>query len=98
MQIYWSDFAIDSLAEIIVWYELEAGEEIALSIKKRILQQITVYTIPPLTPDSLQNTDIIPNTKKLIIKNLPYIAYLHKASNGDWEIVDIVHTSRKLPK
>jgi hypothetical protein len=46
----------------------------------------------------LHNSELLPEYKKLVIRNLPYIAYLHEDSNGDWEIVDIVHTSRKLPK
>ncbi len=98
MQIYWSDFAFDSLIEIIAWYKVEAGDNVANAIKKRINKQISLYNEPLLNPNSLHNSELLPEYKKLVIRNLPYIAYLHEDSNGDWEIVDIVHTSRKLPK
>jgi plasmid stabilization system protein ParE len=34
MQIYWSEFAFDSLIEIIAWYKIEAGDEVAKAVKK----------------------------------------------------------------
>ena len=32
------------------------------------------------------------------IKDLPYVAFIRPIQGGVWEVVDIVHTARKLPK
>lgn len=98
MLIQWSDFALLSLEEILFWYEMESGRELADSIKRRIDEQVKAYTRPPLTPNSLVDSEIYSNTKRLPIKRLPYVAFLREIRGDLWEIVDIAHTSRKLPK
>ena len=65
MVIQWSDFALQSLEDIIIWYEVEAGRNVADSIEGRIF---------------------------------PYVAFIRPIAVDMWEVVDIVHTSRKLPK
>jgi hypothetical protein len=40
MAIQWSAFALESLEEIIIWYELEAGRQVADSIQNRIWRQV----------------------------------------------------------
>jgi plasmid stabilization system protein ParE len=40
MAIEWSDFALQSLEEITIWYEVEAGKSVADSIEGRIFTQI----------------------------------------------------------
>ncbi len=95
MSIEWSDFALDSLAEIILWYEQQAGHAVAKSVEDRIFKQVqTVATFPRSIPVS----EFMPALRKLVIKNLPYNAYTRQRADGVWEVVDIVHTSRKLPK
>lgn len=93
--VAWSDFALQSLEEIIIWYEIEAGRKVADSIEARIFQSIEdIKTFPMGIPVS----EIFPDTRKLVIKNLPYLAFIRQIDGDKWGIVDIVHTSRKLPK
>lgn len=95
MAIQWSDFALQSLEEIIIWYEVEAGRNVADSIEGRIFTQIGKMEIFPM---SVPVSDIFPDTRRVVIKNLPYVAFIRPIAVDMWEIVDIVHTSRKLPK
>lgn len=95
MAINWSDFALQSLEEIIIWYELEAGRNVADSIERRIFTQIEKMEI---FPTSVPVSDIVPGTRRVVIKNLPYVAFIRPIEADIWEVVDIVHTSRKLPK
>jgi plasmid stabilization system protein ParE len=95
MAIKWSDFALQSLEEIIIWYEVEAGRNVADSIEGRIFTQIEKMDIFPM---SVPVSDIFPDTRRVVIKNLPYVAFIRPVDADIWEVVDIVHTSRKLPK
>ena len=47
---------------------------------------------------SVPVSDIFPDTRRVVIKNLPYVAFIRPIAADVWEVVDIVHTSRKLPK
>lgn len=95
MAIQWSDFALQSLEDIIIWYELEAGRSVADSVAGRVFMAIEkMETFPMSVPAS----DIFSDTRKVVIKDLPYVAFIRPIQGGVWEVVDIVHTARKLPK
>lgn len=95
MAIQWSDFALQSLEEIILWYELEAGRQVADSIQSRIWLQVEKIDGFAM---SIPASDLFPGTRKLVISNLPYVAFIRTLGGDAWEVVDIVHTARKLPK
>jgi len=95
MAIRWSDFALESLEEIIIWYELEADRQVADSVQNRIWQQVKKIDGFPM---SIPASDLFPGTRKLVISNLPYVAFIRQLDSTVWEVVDIVHTSRKFPK
>lgn len=95
MAIQWSDFALASLEEIIFWYELEAGRQVADSVQNRIWQQVEKIDGFAM---GIPASEVVPGTRKLVISNLPYVAFIRQVQGGVWEVVDIVHTSRKLPK
>lgn len=95
MTLQWSDFALQSLEEIIIWYELQAGRHVADSIAGRIFTQIEKMAIFPM---SAPVSEVFPETRKVVIKNLPYVAFIRPVAANIWEVVDIVHTARKLPK
>jgi len=95
MAIQWSDFALESLEEIIIWYELEAGRQVADSVQNRIWQQVEKIDAFPM---SIPVSELFLGTRKLVISNLPYVAFIRQRDGAVWEVVDIVHTSRKLPK
>ena len=95
MAIHWSDFALQSLEEIIIWYELEAGRQVADSVQNRIWQQVEKIEAFPM---SIPASEVLPGTRKLVISNLPYVAFIRQRDGAVWEVVDIVHTARKLPK
>ena len=95
MAIQWSDFALQSLEEIIIWYEMEAGRNVADSIEGRIFMQIEKMDRFPM---SVSVSDIFPGTRRVVITNLPYVAFIRPVAADVWEVVDIVRTSRKLPK
>ena len=86
---------MQSLEEIIIWYELEAGIQVADSVQNRIWQQVEKIDRFPL---SIPVSEIFPTTRKLVISNLPYVAFIRQLDGDVWEVVDIVHTSRKIPK
>lgn len=95
MPISLSTLARDSLLEILDYYETQVNEEFANVIQTRILAQIAKLdgfelSIPP--------SHVMAGTRKLVISKLPYVAFIREASHGQWEVVDIVHTSRKIPK
>ena len=95
MAIQWSNFALGSLEEIIIWYELEAGRQVADSVQNRIWQQVEKMDGFPM---SIPVSDLFPGTCKLVISNLPDVAFICQLDGPVWEVADIVHTSRKLPK
>lgn len=95
MAMRWSDFALRSLEEIILYYETEAGLAVADAIENRIFDQ--VEKIAPF-PMRIPESDIYPGTRKLVFNHLPYVAFIRLIAANTWEVVDIVHTSRKLPK
>lgn len=95
MAIRWSDFALHSLEEIVGYYELEAGPQVADAIAARIFDQVDqVAAMPKACPPS----DLFPGARKLVISRMPYVAFIRALSPAVWEVIDIVHTSRKLPK
>ncbi len=95
MAIQWSDFALECLEEIIIWYELEAGRQVAESVQNRIWRQVEKIDGFAM---SIPASDIFPGTRKLVISNLPYVAFIRQLDGAVWEVVDLVHTSRKLPE
>lgn len=95
MAITWSLAAEDSLFEILNFYELEVSLDFAESIEVRIYSQIEKLEG---FEESIPRSDIYPTTRKLVISKLPYVAFIRERSKGLWEVVEIVHTSRKLPK
>ena len=95
MAIQWSDSALRSLEEIIIWYELEAGRQVAESVQNRIWRQVEKIDGFAM---GISASDIFLGARKLVISNLPYVAYIRQLDGAVWEVVDIVHTSRKLPK
>jgi plasmid stabilization system protein ParE len=95
MAVQWSDFSLQSLEEIIVYYEFEAGRSVAGNIQERIFEQVEKIDMFPM---SMPESDIFPGTRKLVISRLPYVAFIRQLDPVLWEVVDIVHTSRKLPK
>lgn len=95
MAVQWSDFSLQSLEEIIVYYEFEAGRSVAVNIQERIFEQVEKIDMFPM---STSESDIFPGTRKLVISRLTYVAFIRQLDPMLWEVVDIVHTSRKLPK
>jgi plasmid stabilization system protein ParE len=95
MPIQLSELAEESLYEIVAYYVVTVNEDFSESIEKRILDQIDAING---FEKSIPVSDIFPGTRKLVISKLPYVAFIRERSPGSWEVVDIVHTSRKLPK
>lgn len=95
MPIKLSELAEESLDEIVAYYAITVNEDFSESIENRILDQIDAING---FEKSIPVSDIFPGTRKLVISKLPYVAFIRERSNGLWEVVDIVHTSRKIPK
>ena len=94
MPISWTLEAEESLAEILKYYELEVSEEFSETIEERIYSQVDKLEG---FEESIPRSDIYPGTRKLVISKLPYVAFIRELPTGSWEVVDIVHTSRKIP-
>lgn len=95
MPITWTLEAEESLFEILKYYELEVSEEFSESIEDRIYSQVDKLEG---FEKAIPKSSIYQGTRKLVISKLPYVAFIRELPNGSWEVVDIVHTSRKLPK
>lgn len=95
MPIQLSELAEQSLDQIVTYYAEVANEEVSESIENRILGQIEAING---FEKSIPISEIFPGTRKLVISKLPYVAFIRERSKEVWEVVDIVHTSRKLPK
>lgn len=95
MPIQLSQLAEDSLDEIASYYASTVNEDFSESIEKRILGQIKALNG---FEKSIPISTIYPNTRKLVISKLPYVVFIRELPSGVWEVVDIVHTSRKMPQ
>jgi plasmid stabilization system protein ParE len=95
MSISWSTEAQESLLEILTYYEESVNEDFADSIEDRITKQVDALNGFEM---SIPKSDILPGTRKLVISKLPYVAFIRELQSFSWEVVDIVHTSRKFPK
>jgi plasmid stabilization system protein ParE len=95
MALQWSDLALQSLEEIILYYEAQAGRRVADAVENRLFEQIEKIDDCPM---SIPESEIFPGSRKLVISKLPYVAFIRCLSQNLWEVVDVVHTSRKLPK
>jgi plasmid stabilization system protein ParE len=95
MSIQLSELAENSLNEIFDYYIEHAGFHVAEDIEIRILKQITSITG---FETAFPKSEVYPETRKLVIMKLPYVAFIRELQSGLWEVVDIIHTSRKLPK
>ena len=95
MPIKLSELAEESLDEIVAYYAVTVNEDFSESIENRILDQIDALNG---FEKSIPVSEIFPTARKLVISKLPYVAFIRENSQGEWEVIDIVHTSRKLPK
>ena len=95
MPIKLSELAEESLDEIVAYYAVTVNEDFSESIENRILDQIDAING---FEKSIPVSEIFPTARKLVISKLPYVAFIRENSQGEWEVLDIVHTSRKLPK
>jgi plasmid stabilization system protein ParE len=95
MAIQWSDFALRSLEEIILYYEGVGGRNLADRAELEIWSQVEHSNS---FPEAIQESEIFPGARRLVIKTFPYVVFIRKIGSNLWEVVDVVHTSRKLPK
>jgi plasmid stabilization system protein ParE len=95
MPIKWSQQAEDSLFEILKYYEEKEGVDFADSIEDRIFEQVDKIEGFEM---SIPESDIYPQARKLVIRKLPYVAFIRQNNDGEWEVIDITHTSMKTPK
>ena len=49
-------------------------------------------------PEAIQESEIFPGTRRLVIRIFPYVVFIRKTDSGLWEVLDVVHTARMLPK
>ena len=95
MPIKLSELAEESLDEIVAYYAVTVNEDFSESIENRILDQIDAING---FEKSIPVSELFPTARKLVISKLPYVAFIRERSQDEWEVIDIVHTSRKLPK
>ena len=78
-----------------MYYEAEAGRSVADAIENRIFDPVEKLDRFPM---SVPESEIYPGTRKLVFINLPYVAFVRLIAANRWQVVDIVHTSRKRPR
>lgn len=94
MEIVWTDEALDDLAEIVAYYYIEASPRTALSVERRIVEQIE--GLPPF-PERIRKSDRIPGARELVVNRLPYIVFV-KLLQDAIVVLNVVHTARKFPQ
>ena len=65
------------------------------AVAARIFDQVDQVAAMPA---ACLPSDLFPGARKLVISRLPYVAFIRALFPAVWEVFDIVHTSRKLPK
>ncbi|MDT3672440.1 MAG: type II toxin-antitoxin system RelE/ParE family toxin [Aromatoleum sp.] len=93
MRIVWTRAALDDLEEILAYYFREAGPATAEAVSRRLISQIE--SLAPF-PERIRESDRIPGARELVIRRLPYIAFV-KISADAIVILNLVHTARKFP-
>jgi toxin ParE1/3/4 len=94
MRISWSTLAQESIIEIVAYYEEEAGFEVADRAEEEIFEQVEKIK---KFPRSIPVSEVFPELRKLVIQGFPYVAFL-RINSDVIEVVDVIHTSRKIPK
>ena len=95
-QIVYTVDAIDDLAEIYLFYEMNHNYQLAMSIKSRILNHIQKLEFMPYR--AKDSSHILDDSREFQIARLPYKAYLHiDEQEKIVEILAIVHTARLFP-
>lgn len=91
-KIIFEKFAKTDLADIVTFYLLRGGLELAETNKNRIENQINKLKI---NPNIYQDNHLEPRLKQLILQKLPYKAYfLVNEQEKSVHIMRILHTSR----
>jgi plasmid stabilization system protein ParE len=75
MAIQWSDFALQSLEEIILYYEEQGGRALADRAETEILDQVEKSND---FPEAIQESDIFPGVRRLVIRTFPYVAFIRQ--------------------
>lgn len=87
--------AENDLFEIVFYYVEQGGFDLAESINNRIHNHIKRLEIMPLRT---VESELLPNTRELLIEKLPYKAFFKiDEQNKKIFVVNIIHTSRKYP-
>jgi plasmid stabilization system protein ParE len=94
MRISWSTLAQESIIEIVAYYEEEVSFELADRAEGEIFQQVEKIR---KFPRSIPVSDVFPELRKLVIQGFPFVAFL-RVNDDVIEVVDVIHTSRKIPK
>jgi toxin ParE1/3/4 len=93
VEIFWTDEALDDLAEILAYYATVASPRTAESVERRIVEQIEA--LPPF-PERIRESDRVPGTRELVVDRLPYIVFV-KVMPDALVVLNVVHTARRYP-
>ena len=93
MRIVWTDEALDDFEEILAYHYAKSGPRTAEAVERRIVDQIE--GLPPF-PKRIRKNDRIPGARELVIKRLPYIAFMTLRPDAI-VVLNVVHTARKFP-
>lgn len=94
MEIAWTDEALDDLEDILAYYHVEAGPDVADAVQQRIVAEIDALQT---FPERIRASDRVPGTRELVVRRLPYIVFVKLSTEG-LVVLNIVHTARKFPK
>ena len=78
-----------------MYYESVGGLPLADRVESEIWNQVEESNRFPF---GIPESEYYPGARKLAIQKFPYVAFLRELETDLWEVVDVVHTSRKLPK
>ena len=93
MRIVWTEEALSDFENILAYYYQKAGVATAEAIERRIVGQIEKLLD---FPERVRASDRIPGAREAVINRLPYIASI-RISEGEIQILNLVHTARKFP-
>ena len=93
MRVVWTSEAFSDFENILAYYYQQAGAATAEAVECRMVEQLGKLAD---FPERVRASGRIPGAREAVINRLPYIAFI-RILEDEIQILNIVHTARKLP-
>ncbi|MBI5329363.1 MAG: type II toxin-antitoxin system RelE/ParE family toxin [Betaproteobacteria bacterium] len=93
MRLLWTSEALDDLADILAFYEVEAGPHTALVVERHILDAVESLRD---FPERIRASERVPGARELVVYKLPYIVFVQVGKDA-LHVLNVVHAARRFP-